>query len=89
MKDHKCIVILLSLMLLHYIDSFFPKSCLCQFLTAAVPKKRRDAKFVRMARVFVPNRGFVTCDCETAEEAINSFEKARGLAVEHKLGCKT
>ena len=35
------------------------------------PKKRRDAKFARMARVFVPKRGFVTCDCETAEEAIN------------------
>ena len=30
---------LLSLMLLHYIDSFFPKSCLCQFLTATVPKR--------------------------------------------------
>ena len=39
------------------------------------PKKRRDAKFARMARVFVPKRGFVTCDCETAEEAIKVLKR--------------
>ena len=38
-------------------------------LTGTVPKRDVTLK-TRMAHVFVPKRGFVTCDCETAEEAI-------------------
>ena len=63
-------IILLTLMLLD--RSILPQEMFVSILqlTAAVPK--RDVTLLaRMARVFVPKRGFVTCDCETAEEAIN------------------
>ena len=62
-------LIFLALMLLD--RSILPQELFVSILqlTAAVPK--RDVTLLaRMARVFVPKRGFVTCDCETAEEAI-------------------
>ena len=70
--------ILLNMMLLDYIDSILTPRVVCVDFTADRhrPKKRLvTLDQTRMAHVFVPKRGFVTCDCETAEEAIEHFKK--------------